>query len=1217
MAAPGDAAAGPTESLWTRAARPDAEDEDEVRSAFCRVCRHSQPPLFHPCRCAGSMRYVHQGCLESWLAHSNSRACEICGTVFGFENVYAGGRPPSIGPAVVAAAVGRALTSAARTAARRTLAAAVWLAAVPYLTVWLARVVFAFSRTGAIVQERLPPLLGGALGAAWRASHALVSDLLIAVLWGGPGGDLTVLSVLRGRAATAGRAAVELWSSEAMSVFLSDTLHGQLLSTSIVMLVLCFLCIREWIVLATPVDAQGRAIVPEEGGLAIPEPPPAPVPAPAAEPVEQQQPAEQPVEQPAEAHEEPVDPDHPLGAQPPPLPDLLDPEGGIFHPPAAAAPIPPALPPALPPQPAPAPALPPLLPLADDDPDAEAPDLPMLMRVLGLAGPVGTLFQSAAVLLVVENAVMVFLGLVPYWFGLLAARAGRGAWRLALMLDAAAVEPLVETAVRGLRGFLKQGTNGTMEQRANETLEGGNATVGELANATAAGVAHLAASIAANANANATLPIEVPGPLDLPGPARAILAAHPFDPPLPTAHILSHILLGHAVLFGILAAYATLDPALLSNPYMATCRRLLRSLWTNAYRGTKVSFFLAFELAVFPLLCGLLVSFCTLPLFGSTVASRLAFHARHPWTSAFLHWIAGTTYMFHLAAHVGLLKRVFRPGTLWFVRDPNDPRGGGLDELWERGWRAQARKLLASLAMYACLVLGGVGGWVLATRALSALAAAAGMRSEWRVFPLHYHPGAALFGGEQVPLDLLAVNLLVPAGLRAVEPDAWAKWAVELWWRRVGRMMGMEGLLFSREEAGADAAPAPPAPAEPETMLLRVPKRDHVPLLPRVPMMVPWEEGAPLAGRPGETEEDVRANWELVRVPRDWKRRVWGMLGLQWVSWVAFGIVAFDLPLILGRLIFAALDDTFDLAASRTGLSTLVLAIPALSLMQSPAAGNATADADAAEAQHVPLIGPMIRPDLPVHDAYSFFMGWGVILGLYGAVKYLPVGLRHVASLAEDPRLLRTVRRVLPAVGYYSLALFLVCGILPFLVGTVFSVYILLPLRSPRDTTQLTFPLSDWALGVVYLKILYNLALLQPDQPDLGGPWVLRNPRPRETEWVKLALRKVLLPMLAGSVALLVGPWMMAGAVSAFVLPRYPGMFGIGGEGGVDLELARELLHRQAYPIVLCGVIAVEALERVAKAVKGWLEKERDERYLVGRRLHNFEGGSAGTAAAL
>lgn len=59
----------------------------------CRICRGEatdQQPLLHPCKCKGSIRYIHQDCLLEWLKHSNKslEQCDICHTTYKFETIY-------------------------------------------------------------------------------------------------------------------------------------------------------------------------------------------------------------------------------------------------------------------------------------------------------------------------------------------------------------------------------------------------------------------------------------------------------------------------------------------------------------------------------------------------------------------------------------------------------------------------------------------------------------------------------------------------------------------------------------------------------------------------------------------------------------------------------------------------------------------------------------------------------------------------------------------------------------------------------------------------------------------------------------------------------------------------------------------------------------------------------------------------------------------------
>ncbi|RKP30269.1 hypothetical protein METBISCDRAFT_16650, partial [Metschnikowia bicuspidata] len=59
----------------------------------CRICRgESTPeqPLLHPCKCRGSIKYIHQDCLMEWLSHQSrhDRKCDICNTPYRFCVIY-------------------------------------------------------------------------------------------------------------------------------------------------------------------------------------------------------------------------------------------------------------------------------------------------------------------------------------------------------------------------------------------------------------------------------------------------------------------------------------------------------------------------------------------------------------------------------------------------------------------------------------------------------------------------------------------------------------------------------------------------------------------------------------------------------------------------------------------------------------------------------------------------------------------------------------------------------------------------------------------------------------------------------------------------------------------------------------------------------------------------------------------------------------------------
>ncbi|XP_066136222.1 E3 ubiquitin-protein ligase MARCHF1 isoform X1 [Saccopteryx bilineata] len=47
----------------------------------CRICHcegDEESPLITPCRCTGTLRFVHQSCLHQWIKSSDTRCCELC-----------------------------------------------------------------------------------------------------------------------------------------------------------------------------------------------------------------------------------------------------------------------------------------------------------------------------------------------------------------------------------------------------------------------------------------------------------------------------------------------------------------------------------------------------------------------------------------------------------------------------------------------------------------------------------------------------------------------------------------------------------------------------------------------------------------------------------------------------------------------------------------------------------------------------------------------------------------------------------------------------------------------------------------------------------------------------------------------------------------------------------------------------------------------------------
>ena len=74
----------------------ESDDKNEIE---CRICRlgpdpedPEDEPMCQPCKCSGSIGYVHQTCQEQWLKHKNkalgTAKCELCSYQFLFEPIY-------------------------------------------------------------------------------------------------------------------------------------------------------------------------------------------------------------------------------------------------------------------------------------------------------------------------------------------------------------------------------------------------------------------------------------------------------------------------------------------------------------------------------------------------------------------------------------------------------------------------------------------------------------------------------------------------------------------------------------------------------------------------------------------------------------------------------------------------------------------------------------------------------------------------------------------------------------------------------------------------------------------------------------------------------------------------------------------------------------------------------------------------------------------------
>lgn len=99
-------------------------------------------PLYHPCACSGSIQYVHQSCLTTWLEHSKKNKCEVCKHTFRFTPIYREGAPVVVPAKEMILGILAKATRGIKACSRIALGAIVWMLAVPLGTCWMGRMAF-------------------------------------------------------------------------------------------------------------------------------------------------------------------------------------------------------------------------------------------------------------------------------------------------------------------------------------------------------------------------------------------------------------------------------------------------------------------------------------------------------------------------------------------------------------------------------------------------------------------------------------------------------------------------------------------------------------------------------------------------------------------------------------------------------------------------------------------------------------------------------------------------------------------------------------------------------------------------------------------------------------------------------------------------------------------------------------------------------------------
>ncbi|KAH7425122.1 hypothetical protein KP509_11G040700 [Ceratopteris richardii] len=128
-----------------RTGKRDGDEGEDEQEDVCRICRtagENGSPLYYPCACNGSIKYVHQDCLLQWLSHSNARQCEVCKHPFTFSPVYAENAPSRLSSQEFLLGLALKGGRGMHVFLRFALVLLLWLGFIPFTTFWIWRFTF-------------------------------------------------------------------------------------------------------------------------------------------------------------------------------------------------------------------------------------------------------------------------------------------------------------------------------------------------------------------------------------------------------------------------------------------------------------------------------------------------------------------------------------------------------------------------------------------------------------------------------------------------------------------------------------------------------------------------------------------------------------------------------------------------------------------------------------------------------------------------------------------------------------------------------------------------------------------------------------------------------------------------------------------------------------------------------------------------------------------
>ncbi|KAK6136886.1 hypothetical protein DH2020_029372 [Rehmannia glutinosa] len=232
-----------------------------------------------------------------------------------------------------------------------------------------------------------------------------------------------------------------------------------------------------------------------------------------------------------------------------------------------------------------------------------------------------------------------------------------------------------------------------------------------------------------------------------------------------------------------------------------------------------------------------------------------------------------------------------------------------------------------------------------------------------------------------------------------------------------------------------------------------------------------------------------------------------------------------------------------------------------------------------------------ITHGIKCNDLYAFVIGSYVIwTGLAGA-RYCVDLIRTRRTRLLLNQIWKWCGIILKSFALLSIWIF----VIPVLIGLLFELLVIVPMRVPVDESPVFLLYQDWALGLIFLKIWTRMVMLDHMMPLVDDSWRVKFERVREDGFSRLqglwVLREIVFPIIMKLLTALCVPYVLSRGV--FPIFGYP-----------------LVVNSAVYRFAWLGCLIFSVLYFCAKRFHVWFtnlhNSIRDDRYLIGRRLHNF-----------